>query len=260
MKRIFLILLCALFSTPALAQLSEFGIRTGPKPLSAEQRQVARSMKAAKAGDVLLRTGNREITKLNDREVTEKVYSSPQWTAQGLPLLWDDNGTYRNEALWIRFTPDAVTAKQKKQVDTGNTVIKETYVVKDKAVSRLAWGVETNGSVLFNKGDLALVNPYTGRPALFSPPPIAWDSAHTPVPLTVTFEQGILAYSWNSAGLTYPVYVDPTMGIAGGRDGYLRGTGGDYATARDAPRALNGSGDRQSLGTSGRAGRGQAWR
>jgi hypothetical protein len=213
-------------------------------PNAQELTKEALSAKAAKAkvGDVLSKHGNTETLKAAAGKLTSKIYASPQWDKAGNPLLKYDGATGRvqGSGKYVRFVPDAATAKLSVTRTVGNAGIKEFWTVSSASVTRLSWTVETDApNVTLEKGALLFLDS-RGMEIFRSPAPVAWDAKKKPVGITVKFDGKILTYDIAPGEYAYPVTVDPSVVIEGATytTGYFHSFhASSYTDARNAAAA-----------------------
>jgi hypothetical protein len=205
-----------------------FGQELTPSQLSAK-------MATAKVGDVLSRAGNKEIKKAPEGKLNAKIFTSPQWDANGQPLLIRDDATGKvtSRGRYVKYVPDVNTAKLTVRREKGNASIKEYWTVPDSTVIKLSWTVETNASNV-GFGNETLIFYDTVNSELFrTPPPMAWDADKKPVIIKVSYVDKQLTYDIIADKYTYPITVDPTSVVAT-NDGYVYcSNNSTYDTARN---------------------------
>lgn len=92
--------------------------------------------------------------------------------------------------------------------------VKQTYTLKDAAASgELTWRVISDAdSVTESGGELTFW--HNGSGAAWTARPVAWDADAMPVPVEVSYMDGVLRYSVMTDGAAFPVTVDPTTTIS----------------------------------------------
>lgn len=218
-----------------------FGIQSVPAQVLTPER-----IQKAKVGDVLVKSGNAEVIKASATTLTSKIYSLPQWDANGKSLIAYDaaTGKVTSRMRYVRFVPDAATEKLPVARETRNASIKEFWTVPNDKTEKLAWTVETDAARIIEDNGLIFLDTQGGE--LFrSPAPVAWDADNKPVDLKVTFDGKILTYEIVPGEYKYPVTVDPSVKVVDDTDTATGTTFGDNATyltirnAADAPSAAN---------------------
>ena len=239
----------------AVAVLVAIILLCGVKFVKAQElttKQLMAKAAVSQVGDVLSRAGAVEIKKAPVAgQVTAKIYASPQWTANGAPLIVKDevSGRVTSRGRYVNYIPDEATAKLEVSRTVGNASVKELWTVPDAKTTQLVWTVETDApNTEFTDGEL-IFRDTLGEIILKSPPPVAWDADKKPVEIKVIFELGKLSYALPEGELKYPVTVDPTSVMAT-NNGYIESSGTTYSTVRDATSAGH-AGDHLYVGQDG---------
>jgi hypothetical protein len=202
----------------------------------AETRAVLSALKSAEPGELLYRSGNREIVKASGDSVTARIYSAPQFTADGAPLCALDPLTGRDVFAgkgYVRFLPDADTGKLAVKETRSNTGVKRDYTILGPTTTRAVWVVDSDLPAALVDGALVF-----GAGEIVTPAPTAWDMDGRAVSVSAAYDgkSATLTYTLTyPKGCVFPVTLDPTVSVAAGRDGRVSVTSGvSYAAARDA--------------------------
>lgn len=197
--------------------------------------QVIKPMDAANVGDVVYRKGTTEIKKATNNRLHAKIYSSPQWDANGKSLLTydlqSDKATVRGR--YVKYVPDTATAKLQCTTITGNSSIKEYWFVPDDKTKSLSWTIDTDAPAYEYEDGKITYRDSQGELLFITEKPYAWDAKHNVVPLKTTYQSGKLTYEIQGTGYTYPLTIDPLLTLAATNDQTLYAGGADYATGRD---------------------------
>lgn len=201
--------------------------------------QVIKPMDKAKVGEVVYRKGTTEITKATNNKLHAKVYAFPQWDNNGKALLTVDGNRMMVRGRYVRFLPDTATGKLQHTTVTGNSSVKEYWMVPDNKTKSLSWTIDTDAPVYEYSGGRVTYRDTQGAILFIVEPPYAWDAEKKTVKINTSFKNGTLVYDIQGNGYAYPLTIDPTLTLTASNDGTLDGTGASYAESRDLATATS---------------------